>query len=56
MTTPEQVNLIALKFAEVRAAIGEHVFPQGAKPSISDMWAMATSLVISEISNGNLPN
>lgn len=56
MTTEQQISLIVSKFTEVRAAVGNHVLPQGAKPSISDMWAMATSLIIKDMSDERTPD
>lgn len=47
-TTKTQFAAIGEKFAELRKEAEVNRYPAGAKPTPSDLWAMATSLVIAE--------
>jgi hypothetical protein len=46
--TADQADAITDKFYELRVALGNKVFPAGAKPDAATIWNMATLIVISE--------
>lgn len=48
LTTKDQFAAIELKFCEIRSEVSSYALPAGAGPTGSDLWAMATSLVIAE--------
>lgn len=46
--TKDQFAAIRKKFEEIRIEVSKTQFPAGARPTASDMWTMATSLIIAE--------